>query len=218
MSMTKCVRTTGSVRRAFGARRSTRCIGAFLLLMTVGAGTARSQTQTPPAESEEIEPRVIGRRGTTLIGLSGFVDKFSSSEELFPTNYTAQVDVCRFLTKRFAVRVGAVGSGSFGGDESDEDIPTGSGAPAFHASGGLLFYFTPQSMASVYVGGEYWAQLTRRTERDTGSFVGVAGLHAAISSRASIFIQGGVGARIARGDDDELLSRIVAHLGVRFKL
>jgi hypothetical protein len=192
-------------------------MGACLLLLTIGTSTAMSQTQTQP-DSEEIEPRVIGRRGTTLVGLSGFVDKFSSSETLFATNYTAQVDVCRFLTKRFAVRVGAVGSGSFGGDESDEDLPTGSGAPAFHASGGLLFYFTPQSMASFYVGGEYWAQLTRRTERDTGSLVGVAGLHAAISSRASVFIQGGVGARIARGDEDELLSRIVAQLGVRFKL
>lgn len=217
MSMTKCVRTTGVGCRPISARRYARGVGAFLLVLTVGTGTALSQTPTQP-DSEEIEPRVIGNRGTTLVGLSGFVDKFSSSENLFATNYTAQVDVCRFLTKRFAVRVGAVGSGSVGGDESEEDVPTGSGAPAFHASGGLLFYFTPQSMASFYVGGEYWAQLTRRTERDTGSLVGVAGLHAAISSRASLFIQGGVGARIARGDEDELLSRIVAQLGVRFKL
>jgi hypothetical protein len=173
--------------------------------------------QTQP-ESEDVEPRVIGRPGTMLVGISGFVDKFASSENLFPTNYTAQVDVCRFLTKRFAVRVGTVGTGSVGGEEADEVVSAGSGAPSVHASGGLLFYFTPQSMASFYVGGEYWAQLTRRVAGDTGSLLGVAGLHAAISSRASVFIQGGVGARIARGDDDELLSRIVAQLGLRIKL
>ena len=136
---------------------------------------------------------------------------------MFPTNYVAQVDVCRFLTRRFAVRVGAVGTGSFGGDDEDE-AAAGSGAPSMQASGGALFYFTPQKMASFYLGGEYWAQVTRRAAGDTGSIVGVAGIHAAMSSRASVFIQGGVGGRIARGDEGELLTRIVAQLGMRIKL
>jgi opacity protein-like surface antigen len=191
------------------------------LLALVAAAAPTALAQTPPATApvafEEIEPRIVGRAGTTSIGLAGFVDKFSSSEEIFPSNYTAQVDVCRFVTRRLAVRVGVVGSGSFGGDESDELLP-GSGAPSFQASGGLLFYFTPQKIASVYLGGEYWAQITRRAEGDTGSLLAVGGLQAAISSRASVFIQGGVGARMARGDDDELLTRIVAQLGVRIKL
>jgi hypothetical protein len=168
------------------------------------------------AQSEDIEPRAVGGRGTTFVGVSGFVDRFSSSAEALPLNYIAQVDVCRFITNKFAVRVGAVGSGSLAG-ENPEDLRTGSGAPSLHAAGGLLYYFTPRSMISMYVGAEYWAQLTQRAERDSGSVLGTAGLQAAVSARASFFIQGGVGTRLARGDDDELVSRIVAQAGLRIK-
>lgn len=181
----------------------------LFIACAAGSGTAFAQ-------DEEIEPRTVGGRGATFVGLSGFVDRFSSSEEALPLNYIAQIDVCRFITNKFAVRVGAVGSGSLGG-ENPEDLRTGSGAPSLHAAGGLLYYFTPRSMLSMYVGAEYWAQLTQRAERDTGSVLGTAGLQAAISSRASFFIQGGVGARLARGDDDELVSRIVAQAGLRIK-
>jgi hypothetical protein len=160
---------------------------------------------------------VIGRPGTMLVGFAGFVDRFFSPEAVLPINYSAQVDLCRFVTKRFAVRVGAVGMGSIGGDNED-DLAAGSGAPSLHAAGGVLFYFTPESMISPYVGGEYWAQLTQRAGRDTGSVLGTAGLHAAISSRASFFVQGGVGARLSRGEDDELFTRFVAQLGLRIKL
>jgi hypothetical protein len=190
---------------------------AVLSILGANAAPTFAQSQTPPVvQSEETEPRVIGRPGTMLLGFSGFADKFFSSEDVFAANYTLQVDVCRFLTKRFAVRVGAVGSGSFGGDD-DEDLSTGSGAPSLHATTGLLYYFTPQSMMSVYVGGEYWAQLTRRADRDTGSVFGTAGIQAAVSSRASFFVQGGVGARMARGDDNELLTRFAGQLGLRIK-
>ena len=85
--------------------------------------------------------------------MSGFVDRFSSPEEALPLNYTAQVDVCRFITNKFAIRLGAVGSGSLGGDHEDE-LLSGSGAPALHAAGGLLYYFTPRSMISMYLGAE----------------------------------------------------------------
>jgi hypothetical protein len=197
-----------------------------VLVVCVSATPARAQTPTesqlqPPTQSiiqsEDTEPRVIGRPGTMLVGFSGYVDRFFSPEAVLPINYLAQVDVCRFITKRFAVRVGAVGTGSFGGDNEDE-LASGSGAPSVHASGGVLFYFTPESMISFYLGGEYWAQLTQRAGRDTGSLLGTGGIHAAISSRASLFIQGGVGARVARGEDDELFTRFVAQLGLRIKL
>lgn len=195
-----------------------RSVLVFVFLVCQAA-IALAQSEPAPAQTvpDELEPRIVGRRGTTWIGFGGFLDKFSSTENLFPTNYTAQADVCRFLTKRIAVRAGVVGSGVFGGEEQD-DAPTGSGAPALHVSGGAHYYFTPLKMASFYLGGEYWAQLTQRTSGDTGSVVGVVGLHAVVSSRASVFVQGGFGGRIARGDDDELLTRIVAQLGVRLKL
>jgi hypothetical protein len=191
-----------------------------MLLSIVGVSSVHAFAQDQvQMQSEDVEPRVIGRPGTMLIGFSGFADRFFSSEEVFPTNYLAQVDVCRFITKRFAVRVGAVGTGQFGGSDDDADArPTGTGAPALHASGGVLFYFTPESMISFYVGSEYWAQITQRAERDSGSVLGTAGIHAAISSRASVFVQGGVGANLSRGDDDELQTRFVAQMGFRIKL
>lgn len=196
------------------------------LLIATGvtvASAASAVAQTDPAPqpivSEEIEPRVVGRRGTMSVGISGFADKFSSTEKVFATNYVAQVDVSRFITRRFAVRGGIVGTGRFGGgDSEDEALPVGSGAPSMQAAGGVSFYFTPQKLASFYLGGEYWAQLTQRVAGDNGSLVGVAGIHATLSSRASLFVQGGVGGRIARGDEGELLTRIVAQLGVRIKL
>jgi hypothetical protein len=186
-----------------------RVLVVMVAMFAAAAGTAMAQV-------EEIEPRTVGGRGATFVGMSGFVDRFSSPEEALPLNYTAQVDVCRFITNKFAIRIGAVGSGSLGGDHEDE-LLSGSGAPALHAAGGLLYYFTPRSMISMYLGVEYWAQLTERESGDTGSVLGTAGLQAAVSSRASMFIQGGFGARLARGEDDELLSRIVAQMGLRIK-
>jgi hypothetical protein len=182
------------------------------VLVLLGTSAAAVQAQT-----EETEPRVIARPGTTLVGFSGYVDRFFSSEAVFPINYTAQLDVCHFVTKRFAIRGGVVGSGSAKGDNSD-DLATGSGAPSIHALAGVLYYFTPDSIVSAYVGGEYWAQLTQREGRDSGSFIGTAGLQAAISSRASFFVQGGIGGRMNRGEDDELLTRFVAQVGLRIKL
>ena len=101
-----------------------RVLVAMLTVFAAGAGTARAQL-------EEIEPRTVGGRGATFVGMSGFVDRFSSPEEALPLNYTAQVDVCRFITNKFAIRFGAVGSGSLGGDHEDE-LLSGSGAPALH--------------------------------------------------------------------------------------
>jgi len=196
---------------AFSRQQMSLMITVATMLVACAASAVTALAQT-----EEIEPRTVGGRGATFVGLSGFVDRFSSSEEALPLNYTAQVDVCRFITNKFAIRVGAVGSGSLGG-ENPEELRVGSGAPSLHAAGGLLYYFTPRSMISMYVGAEYWAQLTERAERDTGSVLGTAGLQAALSSRASFFIQGGFGARLARGEDDGLLSRIVAQAGLRIR-
>ncbi|HET7220963.1 MAG TPA: hypothetical protein VFJ02_23075 [Vicinamibacterales bacterium] len=190
-----------------------------LLIALAASGRAQTSTEPPttPQPSEDVEPRIVGRGGTTWIGFSGFLDKFSSAEETLPFNYTAQADVCRFLTSRVAIRAGLVGSGQFGLDEDDEP-GTGSGAAALHASGGALYFFSPQSLLSAYVGAEYWAQLTRRPERDLGSVLGTAGIQATVSSRASVFVQGGFGVRLNRGDENELVSRIVAQLGFRVRM
>jgi opacity protein-like surface antigen len=197
---------------------TTLLIAAAMTVASAASAAAQTDPVAPSLLTEDIEPRIVGRRGTMSIGISGFADRFSSTENVFATSYVAQIDVCRFITRRFAVRGGVVGSGTFGGDSDDEALPVGSGAPSMQAAGGVLFYFTPQKLASLYLGGEYWAQITQRVAGDTGSLVGVAGVHATLSSRASLFVQGGVGGRIARGDEGELLTRIVAQLGVRIKL
>jgi hypothetical protein len=80
-----------------------------------------------------------------------------------------------------------------------------------------MFYFTPESIISFYTAAEYWAQLTRRSGADSGSVVGKAGLQAAVSSRASFFLEGGYGVRITKGDEGELLTRITGQVGLRIK-
>jgi hypothetical protein len=45
---------------------------------------AAARAQTPPPPAEELEPRVVGGAGITTVGLSGFVDTLSSSEDGCP--------------------------------------------------------------------------------------------------------------------------------------
>lgn len=188
----------------------------ILCWLCAAPAAAQSDPQAqPPVLHEEIEPRVVGGPGMTFVGLSGFVDRFTSPDRVLPVNYTAQVDVTRFMTSRIAARFGVAGSGSSGGDDS-EDLATGSGAPSLHAFGGAHFYFSPQSMVSLYVGGEYWAQLTQRAEADAGSIVGKGGIQAAISSRASLFVEGGYGVGLTK-DDDGVMTRLLGTVGVRLR-
>jgi hypothetical protein len=191
---------------------------AFLAMLIVAPAAA---AQTPGAVAtlvqaeEEIEPRTIGTSGTTLIGFSGFMDRFSSSETVLPTNFSAYVDVSRFITKRIVARFGVAGAGHFGGE--DDDLPIGAGATAFHGFGGAHFYFTPESMVSLFAGAEYWTQITRRGESKAGAVVGKGGLQAAISSRASLFLEGGYGIDLTKGEDEEIVSRFVGQVGIRLK-
>jgi hypothetical protein len=191
-----------------------RCVRAITMAVTVltWSGVAAAQTTS----SEEVEPRAIGTTGTILAGFSGYIDRFFSSERDLPFNYTVQVEVGRFVTKAFVVRGGFRGSGSSGGEDS-EDLATGQGAPALHAFGGLLYYFTPQSIVSLYTGADYWAQLTQRDGPDSGSLVGVFGVQGALSSRVSLFLEGGYGVALRTNDDDGRARRVVGQIGVRLK-
>jgi hypothetical protein len=192
----------------------------LLLLTALSARPAFAQNEppsvAPPPQLEELEPRVVGSAGMTTVGFAGFIDRFSSSQTLYATNYTAQVDVSRFLTRRIAIRFAVLGTGRAGG-EATTDEATGPGAPALHAGGGGLFYFTPGSMMSAYAGLEYWSQLTRRADNDAGSAVGKFGLQAVVSSRASVFMEGGYGVNLRRGEEGETVTRLVGQLGVRIR-
>ena len=169
------------------------------------------------AQSEDVEPRVIGRRGAALVGMSGSLSRFFSSEEVIAGHYTIQADGHWFVFEKIAVRAGVVGTGHFGGSSSDDEDDAGPGAGSLEALGGALYYFTPQSIWSLYGGVEYRARLTERIAGDSGTVNGIAGLQGAISSRASLFIEGGYGMRLNRGDEGELLTRIVGQVGVRVR-
>lgn len=197
------------IDQVHAARAVVRIAVLLAMMAAVAAGPARAQT-------EEIEPRTIAERGTTLVGFAGFIDKFYASEEALPINYSAQIDLARFVTSHFAIRGGLVGTGSARGENAD-DLTTGAGAPALHALAGVLYYLTPESMVSLYGGAEYWAQLTQRTSPDSGSLVGKAGIQAAASSRVSFFVEAGYGVRLTRDDEDQLMSRLVGQIGVRVK-
>jgi hypothetical protein len=186
-----------------------------------GAADAPREAVTPNEDpavtpNEDVEPRVIGTPGTTAVGLSGSADRIASADDDLPLNLTLQVDVSRFLTKRIAVRGGLVGAGALGGDP--DDVPAGVGVPSLHAFGAAAWYFTPQSMASLYVGAGYWAQITARDGPDRGSVLGLGGVDAAVSSRATLFLEGGWGISLTRTDDDATRTRVLARLGVRIKL
>jgi len=186
-----------------------------LVLMTL-AFTTIAAAQTAPSPPEELEPRAIGSRGTMLVGASGYIDRFSSSERDLPFDYSLQMDVGRFLTNAFVVRGGFRGSGSVGGEDA-EDLARGSGAPALHAFGGLLYYLSPESLISVYTGAEYWAQLTQRRGPDSGLVIGTIGVQGALSSRASVFVEAGYGVGLRQNEDDVRVKRIVGQVGVRLK-
>jgi hypothetical protein len=197
----------------------TGIVVVWIATMCAGAA-AQAQTPpaaSPPAASEDIEPRVIGTTGTTTLGFGGFIDRFFSVENLFPTNYFLEVDVARFLTRDLAVTGGLTGMGSIGGEDS-ENLANGTGAPALHASGGLLYYFTPQSIGSLYAGGSYWVQLTQRGDRDAGTALGTLGFEGSLSSRVTLFAEGGYGIALLKGEHDERITRMLGRVGIRLKL
>jgi len=184
------------------------------------AVAAQAQTQptvSPAAASEDIEPRVIGTTGTTTLGFGGFIDRFFSVETLYSTNYFLQADVAHFLTPALVVTGGLTGMGSIGGEDA-ENRAIGTGVPALHASGGLLFYFTPQSIGSLYAGGSYWVQLTQRGDRDAGTALGTLGFEGALSSRVTMFAEGGYGIALLKGEHDERITRMLGRVGIRLKL
>lgn len=163
---------------------------------------------------EDIEPRVVGSTGTTMAGMSGFIDRFSSSEDDFPWRVSLYFDLSRFVTSKIAVRGGLVGATTFQ-DEDDESV--GSSASSLHAFASTLYFFTPQSMVSLYSGAEYRAQLNRRAERDAGTVLGVGGVQAMLSSRAGLFIEGGYGVHLTKGDEGERLTRLTGQVGFRIR-
>ena len=213
--------------RAADRRRSLLILG-FVLGAAVHAGAQVPATAdgvaapvTPSEDpavtpNEDIEPRTVGVAGRMSLGLGGYGDRITSADELRPLNLSIHVDVTRFLTARIAVRGGVVGSGTIGGEE--DAIPKGVGMPALHAFGAGLYYFTPRSMASLYAGAGYWAQITARDGPDRGSVLGLGGIEAAVSSRASVFAEGGYGVGLTRTADDGARQRFMGRIGVRLKL
>jgi hypothetical protein len=185
------------------------------MALTLLASATAAGAQTGPASSEEVEPRTIGSTGTTTTGFSGYIDRFFSPEDGLPFNYSLQIDVGRFITRTLVIRGGMRGSGSVGGDGA-EDLPTGQGVPALHAFAGLLHYFTPQSILSLYAGADYWAQLSQRSGADAGTLIGIGGVQGQLSSRVSLFLEGGYGAALSK-DDDSRATRLVAQIGIRLK-
>jgi hypothetical protein len=193
-----------------------KLVRTIAFALTALAYAVNTGAQAAASSPEELEPHAIGGRGTMLVGASGYIDRFSSSQRDLPFNYSVQTDVGRFLTNAFLVRGGFRGSGSVGGEDA-EDLARGSGAPALHAFGGLLYYLSPESLISVYTGAEYWAQLTQRRGPDSGLVNGTIGVQGALSSRASVFVEGGYGVGLRQNEDDVRVRRIVGQVGVRLK-
>jgi hypothetical protein len=213
----------GTLGRMF--RRATALAAA--LFLTAGASRAALAQDTPTVpppsaanapSSEDVEPRVVGGPGTMTVGFSGYADRFFSTDKYLPTTYAFEVDVQRFLTKHFVARGGVVGAGSTGGEDADQGA-SGTGMSALYAGGGVLYYLTPKSIASLYGGLEYWAQVTNRGDAgDRGTALGKVGWEAALSSRASFFVEAGAGVGLTRASDNSALTRFQGRVGLHIKL
>ena len=151
----------------------------------------------------------------TQLGISGFLESAFSSEETMPTNITAHVDVGRFLSDKWVVRVGLSGSGSFGGDEARVS-GSGAGVPSLYGFGGLSYYFTPDALMSAYAGADYSTQITNRADGDRGSVVGKLGLQMAVMARLGFFVEAGYGMGLTTPDSNVRQQRFVGALGFRF--
>jgi len=103
-------------------------------------------------------------------------------------------------------------------EPATDDVPAGIGVTALHAFGSANYYFTPGSLASVYAGAGYWAQITARDGPDNGSVLGLGGFEAALSSRATVYVEGGYGFALTQTDGGATRQRFVARIGVRVKL
>lgn len=148
-----------------------------------------------------------------MAGVSGFIDHFSSSEDSYPWKVSVYFDVSRFVTSKIAVRGGLAGATTF----HEDDESSGPAASSIDAFVSGLYFFTPQSMVSLYSGAEYRAQLNRRAETDAGSVMGVGGLQATLSSRAGLFVEAGYGVRLTQGDEGESLTRLTGQVGIRVR-
>jgi hypothetical protein len=175
-----------------------------------------AEAQSAPSREEDVEPRVIGLAGTVHVGFSGYVDTFFASDNALPSNYIVQIDASRFVTARWAIRGGLVGSGTYGGDNDDE-VREGWAAPALHVVGGPFFYFTPRSMWSAYAGAEYAAQLTRRGGASISSVIGSLGLQGAVSSRTNVFVEAGFGRSLNADDEGDRPLRLLGKIGLRLR-
>jgi hypothetical protein len=152
-----------------------------------------------------------------MIGMSGFVDRAFSTEALMPLNYTVEASGLRFITRHIAVDGAVAGSGSFGGDDS-ASVPTGIGVASLRLMAGGLYFLTPQSMISLYGGGDYATQLTRRSGSERGAVVGRLGIQAAMSARVTLFVEGGYGFAVTTESAGERVTRIQGLIGLRIRV
>jgi len=205
------------------SRRRLAFSGFLILVFVARASLANGQTPerppqvVTPAVEEEIEPRIIGRPGTTMIGISGFADRAFSTEALMPLNYTVEAGGLRFITNHIAVDAAVAGSGSFGGDDS-VSVPTGTGVASLRLMAGGLYFLRPKSMISLYGGADYATQLTRRSGSERGVIVGKVGIQAAMSARAALFVEGGYGFAVTKGSAGERVNRIQGLVGLRIRV
>lgn len=150
-----------------------------------------------------------------MTGFSGDIDRFFSSERGLPFNYSMQIDVGRFVTMAlaFAAACAAVAAS----EETTQKIsqPARACRAARLRRPAPLLHTTVD--ASFYAGADYWARITQRDSPDAGTIIGVAGVQGALSSRVSLFLEGGYGAALQKNDDDVRVTRIVGQIGVRLK-
>jgi hypothetical protein len=131
--------------------------------------------------------RTVGRKGAVQLGVSFTTITQVSQTGLSATNMSGVIDAGRFVTEKFLMRFGMMGSGTIGGEQT--------GSTNFMGLAGALFYITPEKPSSFYLGGDITVPL--QVQQEGAGFSGFAngrlGVQSAISNNASFFVEGGYG-------------------------
>jgi hypothetical protein len=179
-------------------------LSVIIVLLAVSVGTASAQTPEPT--------KSVGRKGATQMGISFStttpVSVSDAGTQTGATTLNGSIDIGRFVTGKLVTRFGVFGSGSFGGQQR-------SGSPvSFMLLGGALYYFTPDKVSSLYIGGDTSVAVSSAGTNDP-MVNGRLGVQTAIKHNASFFIEGGYGGALTSSQGGSRGGSLMTNVGIR---
>jgi hypothetical protein len=175
------------------------------IVLAAAVGTASAQTPEPA--------KMVGRKGATQMGISFStttpVALTEAGTQTGATTLNGSIDIGRFVTNKLVTRFGVFGSGSFGGQRSGGSSPV-----SFMLLGGVLYYFTPDKVSSLYLGGDSSVAVSSVGSGDP-NVNGRLGVQTAIRHNASFFVEGGYGGALTSSEGGSRGGSLMTNVGIR---